>query len=120
MAVIQGTVSDDGTPMITLTIAGQDWPAIIDTGFNGDLELPERLRQTLQARYAGRVTSTLAGGRVIEEDIYLVTFPFDGRTLLVEVTFVASSQILVGTHLLRDYRLLIDFVNRSVLLERAS
>lgn len=115
---MRGTVSPDGTPMITLTMAGQDWPAIIDTGFNGDLELPERLRKMLPARYAGRVTSTLAGGQTIEEDIFLVTFPFDGRTLLVEVTFVSGSQILIGTHLLQDYRLQIDFVSKSVLLER--
>ncbi len=116
---MQGIVAADGTPMITLTMAGQDWPAIIDTGFNGDLELPERLRNTLQVRYAGRVTSTLAGGQTIEEDIYLVVFPFDGLNLLVEVTFVSGSQILIGTHLLRDYRLQIDFVSKSVLLERA-
>ncbi len=119
MSVMQGTVAANGTPMITLTMAGQDWPAIIDTGFNGDLELPERLRNTLQARYAGRVMSTLAGGQTIEEDIYLVVFPFDGRNLLVEVTFVSGSQILIGTHLLRDYRLQIDFVSKSILLERA-
>ena len=117
--MIQGSVSDDGTPTIMLTIAGQDWPAIIDTGFNGDLELPERLRKTLQPRYAGRVVSTLAGGQTIEENIYLVVFPFDGRTLLTEATFVTGSKILIGTHVLRDYRLQIDFVNESVLLERA-
>jgi predicted aspartyl protease len=116
---MEGRVAADGTPMITLMMAGQEWPAIIDTGFNGDLELPERLRKSFQARYAGRVTSTLAGGQTIEEDIYLVAFPFDGRTLLVEATFVSGSQILVGTHLLRDYRLQIDFVSKSVLLERA-
>ncbi len=39
--MIRGTVSADGVPTITVSIAGQDWIAIIDTGFNGDLELPE-------------------------------------------------------------------------------
>ena len=36
-----GTVSADGVLTITLLIAGREWPAVIDTGFNGDLELPE-------------------------------------------------------------------------------
>ena len=36
--MIVGTVSADGVPTITLSVAGQDWPAVIDTGFNGDLE----------------------------------------------------------------------------------
>ncbi|MDE0398954.1 MAG: hypothetical protein OXL96_14250 [Candidatus Poribacteria bacterium] len=41
--MIQGTVSDTGVPTIILSIAGQEWAATIDTGFNGDLELPETL-----------------------------------------------------------------------------
>ncbi len=73
---------------MTLSIAGQDWPAIIDTGFNGDLELPEELRASLNARYVGRVASALAGGQRIEEDVYVVEFPFDGHTLHAEATFV--------------------------------
>jgi predicted aspartyl protease len=70
--VIRGAVSADGVPMIILSIAGQDWPAIIDTGFNGDLELPNDLRDVFNARYVGRVISALAGGQSVQEDVYLV------------------------------------------------
>ena len=66
--MIQGTVSTDRVPTITRSITGQEWSAIIDTGFNGDLELPEGLRKPLHAREVGRVTSALAGGQIIEED----------------------------------------------------
>jgi hypothetical protein len=31
-----GTVTDDGVLIIMLPVAGQMWPGIIDTGFNGD------------------------------------------------------------------------------------
>ncbi len=115
-----GTVSADGVPTITLSIAGQKWPAIIDTGFNGDLELPEDLRAALNARHVGRVTSALAGGQRVEEDVYVVEFPFDGHILHIEATFVADSYILIGTHLLRQYQLYIDFVAQSVHLTRKS
>jgi predicted aspartyl protease len=118
--VILGTVSADGVPTITLSIAGQDWPAIIDTGFNGDVELPQGLRTALTARYVGRVTSALAGGQIIEEDVYLVELPFDGQIIQAEATFVPDSQILIGTHLLREYQLQIDFAQKSVQLERKS
>ncbi len=37
--MIHGTVSDAGVPTITLSVAGQEWSATIDTGFNGYLEL---------------------------------------------------------------------------------
>lgn len=116
--MIQGIVSADGVPTITLLIASQDWKATIDTGFNGDLELPESLRNSLNARYVGRVTSALAGGQTIEEDVYLVDFPFDGKVVLAEATFVADHQILIGTHLLREYRLQINFVSQTVGIER--
>ncbi len=116
--MILGTVSADGVPTITLSIAGQDWPAIIDSGFNGDLELPDRLRTALNAQHVGRVMSALAGGQIIEEDVYLVEFLFDGQVIQAEATFAPSSQILIGTHLLRAYCLQIDFVRKTVRLER--
>ena len=117
--MIQGTVSDTGGPTITLSIAGQAWPATIDTGFNGDLELPETLRETLSSQYIGEVISVLAGGQRITEKLYRVNFPFDGKIVPAEATFVIDSDILIGTHLLREYRLQIDFVRRMVVLEKA-
>ena len=118
--MIYGTVTDDGVPTITLSIAEQYWPSTIDTGFNGDLELPEVLRNFLNARYVGKVTSALAGGQTIEEDVYLIDFPFDSSIIQADATFVANSQILIGTHLLREYRLQINFVSQTVELERVS
>lgn len=118
--MISGIVSVDGVPTITLTVANRDWTAIIDTGFNGDLELPEDLRDSSKSSYVGRVTSALAGGQIIEEDIYLTQFPFDGRVIQAETSFVSGSQILLGTHLLQDYHLQINFVSKTVQLERVS
>jgi predicted aspartyl protease len=115
--MLAGTVTDDGVPVIMLLVAGQMWPSIIDTGFNGDLELPESLRQSLNARFIGRTSSLLGGGQSVEEDVYLVDFPFDGRTVHAEATFVSGSDILIGTQLLRPYRLDIYFPARTVVLE---
>ena len=79
--MILGVVSVHGLPTIILPIAGRDWPATIDTGFNGDLELPEVLRDPLSAHFVGRATVALAGGQSVEENVYLVDFPFDGRVV---------------------------------------
>ena len=117
--MILGVVSVQGLPTIILPIAGQDWPAIIDTGFNGDLELPDALREPLNAQFVGRATAALAGGQSIEEDVYLVDFPFDGRIVQAEATFVTGNRILIGTNLLREYSLQINFVSRTVQLDRA-
>ena len=116
--MIAGTVRPDGVPVVTLSLGGRDWTAIIDTGFSGDLELPTSLRPLVNARFLGQARSLLAGGQMIIEDIYLVDFPFDGQVVSAEATFVAGSEILPGTHLMRYHRLEVWFAAGTVLLER--
>ncbi len=115
-----GTVTLDGVPIITLQIAGREWRATIDTGFNGYLELPDVLLRPLNPQYIGQVTSILAGGQSIEEELYQVNFLFDDREIFAEATFVDDSDILIGTQLLRDYCLTINFVMRTVAIERVN
>ena len=116
--MITGSVSEDGVPSISVNVASREWLAIIDTGFNGDVELPQALFGELNTQPAGRIRSALAGGQMIEEDAFLVEFPFDGQMLRVIATFVSEAQILFGTNLLRDYYLQIRFKSRTVRLER--
>ena len=118
--MIQGVVSPDGVPTIQVQVANQEWAATIDTGFNGDLELPEALRASVNADYHGPFTFALVGGQTIREDVYLVDFPFDGKVVEAEATFVSDNQILIGTRLLQDYWLQINFVTRTVALERVA
>jgi predicted aspartyl protease len=76
--MIAGQVTEDGQPIIRLTVAGRSWVAVVDSGFNGDLELPNELHGQLNARFRAREPWLLASGQSIEEDIYSVDFPFDG------------------------------------------
>lgn len=116
--MITGKVTEGGVPTVALKIAGSVYPGIIDTGFNGDLELPEDLRRPVNPRYLCRAESLLAGGIIVEDELYLVDFPFDGNTVRAHATFVDGNDILIGTHLLRNYRLSINFVARTVRLQR--
>ena len=116
--MITGSVTADGVSVVPITVADKEWRATIDTGFNGDLELPEALRPFLNARFIGRTRFLLAAGQAAVEDTFLVNFPFDGETILAEATFTSASEILVGTGMLRAYRLEIQFPNRMVTLER--
>ena len=80
--------------------------------------MPESLRNSLNARYVGQATSALAGGQTIEEAVYLVDFPFDGKIVHAEAAFVVEHHILIGTRLLREYRLQVNFVLQTVELEK--
>jgi clan AA aspartic protease len=115
--LINGIITADGVPVIKVEVGGQRWQAIIDTGFNGELELTERLRSHVNAQFVGRATSLLAANQRIEEDVFLVDFPFDGRMARAQATFVDGDEILIGTRMLREYRLRIDFPARTVTIE---
>jgi len=107
-------------PVIAIDVAGTAHRAVIDTGFNGDLELPQSLRDRLNARWAAQSLAELAGGVCVVEDIYLVDFPFDGQIIVeAEASFADTDDILIGTKLLGGHCLEIDFVKKTVQIERA-
>lgn len=83
--MMRGSLNERGTPTVSLPFGRTDWSAIVDTGFNGDLELPIALRDVLDCHYAGRVRSELAGGRVVRDDVYVVEMPFDGQIVEAHV-----------------------------------
>lgn len=118
--MLRGVVNEGGVPVIVVSPGREDRQAIIDTGFNGDLELPDELRSQVNPRFAFRARSILAGGRAIDEDWYLVDFPFDGRMVTAEATFSPGTEILIGTQLIAEYRLQVDFVAGTVELEQLS
>lgn len=115
---MRGRVTDDGVPILALTVGGQSWTTVIDTGFNGDLELPVELRDILQPRFKGQFHSLLAGGQTILEDTFEVQFPFDGQTVIAEATFTNTSEILLKTGMLKRHRVGINFPKQTVVLNR--
>ncbi len=115
--MITGSVTEDGTPIIAVSVGGQAWQATIDTGFNSYLELPESMRALFQPQFLMEAIFFLAAGQRIVENVYEIDFPFDGQIIRANVTFVDSPDILIGTELLQDYRPEIDFPARTVHLE---
>src|SRR5260370_5672161 len=118
--MIVGYVTEDCTLLITVSIGSEQWCGVIDTGFNGDLELPQQLRPVLKARFIGRTRFLLAAGQESIEDLFLVDFPFDGRTVLAEATFTNSSTLLIGTGILKHHQLEIHFPNRSLTINQVT
>ena len=113
-----GELSPDGTPFFRLDLAGTKWIAILDTGFSGDLELPLALADHFQGIPSGPQTFILASGLAVTDETYIIDFPFDGHIVSAEAAFNPVTEILLGTHLLRDYRLEIDFPAGTVKLTR--
>lgn len=117
--MIEGIVTDDGSPLVVLTLAGRECPLVVDTGFNGCLELPEEFHDLLPKVSMGTMTSELAAGYCIEEESFMIRFELDGRIVAAQVTFAPVAQGLIGTELLAKHRLEIDFPEATLRLTRA-
>jgi clan AA aspartic protease len=102
-ATIQIAVRGPAGPVRSFT-------AIVDTGFNGALTLPEQAIADLQLPWRSQGTVTLADGSEVDTDLYLATVVWDGteRRIIVEA---AETEPLVGMALLELHRLRVDVVN---------
>jgi hypothetical protein len=59
--MLTGEVTADRVVLVHLPIAGRRWPAVVDAGFNGSLELPADLFRVFRPVHLGSATFELAG-----------------------------------------------------------
>ena len=81
---------------------------VIDTGFEGFLTLPPAAIATLGLSYVTRINANLADNSNIATDVYLATILWNGTERDVPV-LAMGRRPLVGTGLLKDYHLGVDF-----------
>lgn len=113
-----GEVDDRNTPILRLEIGGEEWIAVIDTGFNGHLVLPLSLADLFPGSFYAETEIVLGDGQIVVEDLFTIDFPFDGNMVSIQASFADTSELLVGTLLLQNHRLEVNFVTRTVELEK--
>ena len=112
---MSGLVNARGEAVLTVRVVGgdrrRDEPveAVIDTGFDGYLLMPPSVADSLSLPRLGSTRPTLADGRVVTMPVHIASVLWHGRSRPVRV-LVADGGSLVGTALLRDSRLVVDFV----------
>ena len=112
--MIAGRVTANREATTPLSISGPDRQArqitaIIDTGFNGYLTLPEDLIVNLNLSLVGNRRATLGDGNVATLDAYLATVLWHGREREV-LLLQAEGEPLLGMALLYGSRLTLDAV----------
>lgn len=108
-------------PVVTITLHGSKArriEVIIDTGFSGYLCLARRFRRHVRLRRVGREVFEYADGRRAELPVFLGRITFAGRRHEVLVTLTDARDSLIGTSLLRDLRVVLDFRRGIVRLSR--
>src|SRR5882672_7651676 len=112
--MLKGIVNPRGEPVVRIALLSsanhsQSHSAVIDTGFNGTLSLPESLIQRLGWRWIGYESYEIATGDVVREKVFVGRARWMRRIQEVDVVASHSRDILIGTRLLQESRLLVDF-----------
>ena len=109
--MIEGFVNEDLEPVIEIGLIFEDrverTVAIIDTGFNGYLCLAENLMDKIDLSYIGTDFFELGNGEIVEDDVFLGKIIFDERECDVLVILSTSSDVLIGTSMLKAKTLLL-------------
>jgi len=116
--MLTGRVTPNGLPVVPVSVGGQVFEAILDTGFEGAIQLPSVLLPGINALYVGKQKYALGDGDEADLDVYAVEIDFDATHARVLATLSDHDEILIGTDLLRSYRLTIDFPAGTVCLDR--
>jgi clan AA aspartic protease len=88
---------------------------VVDTGFEGFLTLPLTVIAELSLSYAGRIDANLADGSNVSTEVYWTEILWSGINREIAV-LAMGSRPLMGTALLEDHHLSIDFCDGGVVL----
>ncbi|MBD2777727.1 clan AA aspartic protease [Iningainema tapete] len=88
---------------------------VVDTGFEGFLTLPPAAIAKLGLTYVTRINANLADNSNVATNVYLATILWNGLERNVAV-LAMGRRPLIGTALLQDYHLSIDFYEGGTVL----
>jgi len=115
MARIDGYV-DRSTlaPFVSLSLISAtdeeiEVPAIIDTGYNGEVILSEDKIREIGLEFLGTIDTELADGEIVELDLFKGKIKWFDRIQEVAVGASRSEDTLIGTLLLGDCELDVNF-----------
>lgn len=112
---MNGRVDGNGRALIRVAVrplqaaAAREIEVWIDTGFNGDLVLPQSQIDDVALRQSGTVKATLADGSEVVLNTYTCRIDWFGVQRHLEVVANAGDYPLLGVGLLLDHDLHISY-----------
>jgi clan AA aspartic protease len=89
----------------------------IDTAFNGGLVIPNTQIEALGLKKASSVEAILADGQLTELPTYNCVIDWFGNEYHTQVVANEGRLPLLGTMLLDQHRLIVDYASRTLILE---
>ncbi len=116
--MIRGFVNENDEPLvpIILLLKGKErnFQAVLDTGFNGYLSVPELVVRRSGWTFVGYEEYEIATGDRVRERVYLGDVIFGRQQFTTHVVTSRAEDVLIGTRLLSGKTLRIDFKSRAV------
>ena len=92
--------------------------AVIDTGFNGYISVPKKLIDRSDWDFLGIEEYELASGELMRERVFLGRIEIGTEKLVAFILSSNSSDALIGTKLLKNRLLTINFANKTLKIEK--
>ena len=115
MAQEKGFVTESLETVLTIELSnGSQIECLLDTGFNGFLLLPRKFVEDNSLHFVGRESVIMVEQNTTEVDIASGEINWFGSPLSVRILVSETDESLIGTQLLIDSLLEIDYKNRVV------
>lgn len=122
--MIRGVVNANGEPLASLTLILQGkrrrFQAVLDTGFNGYLSVPQSMADRSGWYFSGYEEYEIATGDRVRERVYLGEVISGGDRMTTHVVTSRAKDILIGTRMLSRHELHIDFKKRSIWVRKSA
>lgn len=121
--MIKGHINNQLEPIIKISIAFDDklmeFNAVIDTGFNGFISIPHQIINKTAWQFIGYESFELASGEIIRDKVYLGDIYLGNNKRYLYILSNKTKDILIGSKLLIDKILTINFKTKIVKIEDA-
>ena len=120
--MIIGFVNESDEPVIEVKLdLGKEKRAVnavIDTGFNGYISVPKKLIDESDWDFLGIEEYELASGELMRERVFLGRIEIGTEKLVAFILSSNSSDALIGTKLLKNRVLTINFADKTLKIEK--
>lgn len=94
------------------------FPAIVDTGYNGEVILPESKNRETNLTFLGTIDGEVATGDVVKVEFFKCRINWFDKVKEITVGATGSDNSILGTLLLTDCELGVNFRDNSVRIQR--
>ena len=112
---MQGCFNSNNEPVVRLDVGSLSVEVLIDTGFDGSLIIPGTVADNMNLRFEAHQDFLSVTGEPFFASACSTEIYWLGRRIRVAVARCGEvSEALLGSHMLRDSRLIIDYRHRTV------